>query len=78
LTSNVLDSFLGGDLSTVLAPCIGHELSTMLAASSLKSMVKEAIQNLKTNPSQQSEWSKIAVVVANLPMYEDLAAELRR
>ena len=40
LASNALDSFLGGDRSTVLAPCIGHELSSLLASSSLKSMVR--------------------------------------
>jgi hypothetical protein len=77
LASNALDSFLGGDWFPVLAPCIGHELSARLASSSLKSIVKEAIQNLKNDPFQQSEWAKIAVVVGNLPMYEDLAAEFK-
>jgi hypothetical protein len=78
LTSNALDSFLGGDLSAVLAPCIGHELSRTLESSSLKSMVKEAIQTLKNDSFQQAEWLKIGVVVGNLPMYEDLAAEFQQ
>lgn len=77
LASNVLGSFLGGDPSTVLGPCIGHELSSMLASSSLKSMVKEAIETLKGDPYQESAWAKIAVVVGNLPMYEDLATEFK-
>jgi hypothetical protein len=77
LASNVLGSFLGGDPSTVLGPRIGHELSSMLASSSLKSMVKEAIETLKGDPYQESAWAKIAVVVGNLPIYEDLAAEFK-
>jgi len=77
LASNALDSFLGGDPSAILTLYIGNEFSTMLASSSLKSMVKEAIQNLKSDPLRQSEWGKIAAIVGDLPMYGDLGVEFR-
>jgi hypothetical protein len=60
-----------------IGSCIGHELSSMLTSSSLKRMVNEAIQNLKSDPLQQSEWVKIAMIVGNLPISEDLAAEFK-
>jgi hypothetical protein len=77
LASNALGSFLGGDPSTVLGPCVSHEFSSMLASSSLKSLVKEAIETLKSDPYQKSAWARIAVIVRNLPMYEDLASEFK-
>jgi hypothetical protein len=39
--------------------------------------VKQAIQNLKIDPCQQSEWAKISMIVGDLPMYEDLRPEFR-
>jgi hypothetical protein len=49
----------------------------MLASSSLMRMVEEAIQNLKSDPLQQPEWAKIAIIVGNLPIYKDLATEFK-
>jgi hypothetical protein len=56
---------------------MGIETVEVLASSTLKSAVREAIQNLRIEPSQPGEWVKIAVVVEGLPMYKDLDTEFR-
>ena len=77
LARNVLGSFFGGNRATVLASCLGNEPANTLASSSLQDIVKQVIQNLKTEPCQQSEWAKIYMIVGDLPMYEELLTEFR-
>jgi hypothetical protein len=77
LARNVLESFFGGNHATVLASCLGSELANTLASSSFQEIVKQAVQNLKAEPCQKSEWAKIGMIVGGLPMYEELLPEFR-
>jgi hypothetical protein len=77
LARNVLGSFFGRNRSTVLASCLGSEPANTLAPSSLQAIVQQAIQNLRTEPCQKSEWAKIGRIVGDLPMYEELLPEFR-
>jgi hypothetical protein len=76
LLLNSADSFLGGDRGEYLN-FLGSELSQQLTSENLRNILQNAIEALKSDPHQPSEWSKIYTIVGDLPIYEGLSSEFK-
>lgn len=72
LEMNSTGSFLGGDRAEALVPLVGADGLDILASCNLKQIVRHAIDTLRQDPTSSKGWSAIALVVGDLPMYDDL------
>jgi hypothetical protein len=72
LTTDSLNSILGGDHSCYLEPIIGLDLSQYLKSESLKSTVAGIIDKLEHDPQEASNWKILNALVGDLPIYKEL------
>ena len=76
LLQNSTDSFLGGDRGKYLT-FLEPEISQQLTTENLKNILQSAIEALKSDPHQLSEWSKIYTIVGDLPINDRLSSEFK-
>lgn len=72
LARNTIGSILGGDRSIRLSPIVGTERAEVLSSTSLKKLVKEALDELVKDPSQFQLWLFLAGVIESNLIYSDL------
>jgi tetratricopeptide (TPR) repeat protein len=72
LATNRLVSLFGGDRYEVLSRMIGSENLYMLESKSLEASVKQCLEELIKDPTHVSMMFGVYVVVADLPIYENL------
>jgi hypothetical protein len=78
LTTDSLDSILGGDRGCYLEPIIGSDLSQYIKSESLKSTVAGIIDKLENDPQEASNWTIVNTLVGDLPIYKELEEPLRK
>lgn len=76
LKTNLLGSYLGGDLAEMLSPIIGEEGLETLSPLVLHGLVSQALENLKEAPNSKEQWSVILGLVGDSPIYPDLRESL--
>lgn len=76
LKTNLLESYLGGDLAEMLAPLIGEDGLETLSPTVLHGLVSQALENLKEAPNSKEQWSVILALVGDSPIYQDLRESL--
>jgi hypothetical protein len=72
LARNTIGSIFGGDRSIPLSPIVGTEKAEVFSSASLKKLVKEALDELLTDPSQFQLWLFLAGVIESNLIYSDL------
>jgi nucleoside phosphorylase len=72
LATNGAGSFFGGDRAEVLATVLEVTEVQGVASSSVKEIVRQAIEDLKKNPADGQSWVLIKTVISDLPLYPDL------
>ena len=78
LARDSLRSILGGDRGHCLAPILGSELAQYLESASLKSIIEGAIQNLKSDQTDLTQWGWLRAIVGDFPIYPDLRDLLKQ
>jgi hypothetical protein len=78
LTTDSLDSILGGDRGCYLEPIIGSDLSQYIKSESLKSTVAGIIDKLENDPQEASNWTILNALVGDLPIDKELEEPLRK
>jgi hypothetical protein len=77
LMQDSLKSLLGGDRGKLVTPLFGSELGQESSSGYLKSVTEAAINALDRNLQSQPDWFKLAAVVGDLPIYDELKDKLQ-
>jgi hypothetical protein len=77
LMENGTASFLGGDRAEILSTILEAKDVQALSSSNIKDAVRQALEKLKANPQDGASWATIRTVIWDLPVYQDLQADLK-
>ena len=76
LLDNSTGSYLGGDHAEALAPISGRAEVELFSSVSLRGMVKQAVEKLRSDPACR-DWGTIEAVVGDLPAPAEVSSELK-
>ena len=75
LSSNRLNSFLGGDRFEALSGLLDEGNLQILASDNLKQVAGNTINVLSQDPADPKQWALLRAVTGDLPLYDDLRGE---
>ena len=75
---NSLNAFLGADYGETLSFFLGMDTLGNLSRSSLRTLVKNAVDKLSTEKEDFLSWALLHAVLGDLPPYEDMVDRLKQ